>query len=259
MSAKDVSSLYEPINEYKPFAARIGIVDGPFEYVTIAGMKLPWPFTTRMTVVQLATGDLFLHSPIAFDVTLATQLDLLGRIRHLVSPNRGHYAHIGEWARAFPEAITWASPGVRERAHSQHIDVHFGRDLGPNAPPEWRDEIDQTIIPGAVLDEVAFLHRETKTLILADTIMNFEPDKISQPYRLIARLAGISSPSGGMPIDMRLAFWPRRQRVRPAIESILSWEPERIILSHGRCFDANGSTALESAFSWALNAPRPPL
>ncbi len=252
MSANGVSSLYEPINEYKPFAAHIGIVDGPFEYVSIAGMKMPWPFTTRMTVVQLATGDLFLHSPIAFDATLATQLGFLGRIRHLVSPNRGHYAHIGEWARAFPEAVTWASAGVRERAQSQNIDVHFVRDLGQTAPPEWRDEIEQTIIPGFVLDEVVFFHKKTKTLILADTIMNFEPDKIGQPYRLIARLFGVSSPSSGMPVDLRLAFWPSRRKVRPAVESILSWQPERIILSHGRCFEANGSKEVERVFSWAL-------
>ncbi len=252
MSANDAPSLYEPINEYKPVTAGIGIVDGPFEYVSIAGMKMPWPFTTRMTVVQLATGDLFLHSPIAFDATLASQLGPLGRIRHLVSPNRGHYAHIGEWARAFPEAVTWASPGVRERARSQHIDIHFERDLGPIAPPEWRDEIDQTIIPGFVSDEVVFFHRETKTLILADTIMNFEPDKMGQPYRLIARLFGVSSPSGGMPVDLRFAFWPSRRKVRPAAESILSWQPERIILSHGRCFEANGSREVERVFSWVF-------
>ncbi len=49
-----------------------------------------------MTVVQLKTGDLFLHSPLAFDVALAKRLDSLGRVRHLVSPNRGHYAHIGQ-------------------------------------------------------------------------------------------------------------------------------------------------------------------
>jgi len=34
----------------------------------------------------------------------------------LISPNQWHYAHIGEWQRAFPEAKTWASPGVRRRA-----------------------------------------------------------------------------------------------------------------------------------------------
>ncbi len=72
---------------------------------------------------------------------------------------------------------------MRERARSERVDVHFDNDPGENAPPEWRDEIDQTIIPGAVLDEVVFFHRESKTLILADAIMNFELDKLRQPYR----------------------------------------------------------------------------
>jgi hypothetical protein len=31
-----VPSLYEPINRYKPLAPDIGVVDGPFEYVTMA-------------------------------------------------------------------------------------------------------------------------------------------------------------------------------------------------------------------------------
>lgn len=249
-----IPSLYEPINEYKAFAPHIGIVDGPFEYVSVFGTKkIGWPFTTRMTVVQLANGDLFLHSPIAYDPALAHHLQGMGIIRHLVSPNRGHYAHIGEWARAFPEAVTWASPRVRERARSQRIDVRFVRNLGPYAPPEWCDEVDQTIIPGAVLDEVVFFHRASKTLILADTIVNLEPDKIGRLNRFIARLAGICAPCGGMSPDIRLAFWPSRRKLRPALERVLSWQPERIIVSHGRCFDIDGSAAIERAFNWALS------
>ena len=52
-------SLYEPINVYKPVAPNIGIVDGPLEYLTVGGAKLPLPFTTRMTVVRLSNGELF--------------------------------------------------------------------------------------------------------------------------------------------------------------------------------------------------------
>jgi hypothetical protein len=95
------SSLYEPINVYKPLAPDIGVVDGPFEYLTVGGVRLPLPFTTRMTVVRLSNGDLFLHSPIKFDERLAKELRQLGKVRHLVSPNQFHYAHIGEWAKAF--------------------------------------------------------------------------------------------------------------------------------------------------------------
>src|SRR6476620_9532903 len=136
--------LYEPINIYKPVAANIGIVDGPFEYLTAGGVRLPLPFTTRMTVVRLSNGDLFLHSPIKFEGRLANELLGLGAVRHLVSPNQFHYAHIGEWAKAFPNAVSWASPRVRERARARNVDVDFTRDL----PEEWRREIDQTLFPG---------------------------------------------------------------------------------------------------------------
>ena len=72
------ASLYEPINVYKTLAPDIGIVDGPFEYLIVAGVRLPLPFTTRMTVVRLSNGDLFLHSPIKFDEGLAKEVRRVG-------------------------------------------------------------------------------------------------------------------------------------------------------------------------------------
>lgn len=141
------ATLYEPINVYKPLALNIGIVDGPFEYLTVAGIRLPLPFTTRMTVICLANGDLFLHSPIAFNEKLAAELRALGTVRHLVSPNQFHYAHIGEWAKAFQDAIAWASPGARQRARARHVDVNFTKDLDSHPPEELCRDIDQTLIP----------------------------------------------------------------------------------------------------------------
>ena len=144
------ASLYKPINVYKPVAPNIGIVDGPFEYLTVGGAKLSLPFTTRMTVVRLPNNDLFLHSPTKFEEGLANELLGLGAVRHLVSPNQFHYAHIGEWATAFPNAVSWASPRVRERARARHVDVDFTRDLGTSPPEEWREEIDQTLFRAAI-------------------------------------------------------------------------------------------------------------
>jgi hypothetical protein len=248
MSAAHIPSLYEPLNEYKPFAARVGIVDGPFEYLKVGGVRLPLPFTTRMTVVQLTDGDLFLHSPIAFDAALAGRLQSMGRIRHLISPNQFHYAHIGEWSRAFPDALTWASPGARHRARARDIDVVFKRDLGPNPPGEWRDEIDQLAIPGGIFGELVFLHKASKTLILADTIMNLELNKISQPWRLAARLSGMCYPRGQVFFGMRLPLLLQKKKSSEVIKRLLAWQPERIILSHGRCFESNGTAMLQRIF-----------
>jgi hypothetical protein len=240
--------LYEPINVYKPLAPDIGIVDGPVEYLTVAGIRLPLPFTTRMTVVRLSNGDLFLHSPIKFDERLATELREVGWVRHLVSPNQFHYAHIGEWAKAFPETISWASPGVRRRARARHVAVNFRRDLDVGAPEEWRREIDQVLFPGGYFKEFIFFHKTSKTLVLTDTIINIELDKMSEPWRTATKLTGMYHPFGQIFFGMRLPLLLQRQKAEAAIRKIYSWQPQRILLSHGRCFDADADTVIRRIF-----------
>ncbi len=242
------ASLYDPINVYKPVAPGIGIVDGPFEYLIVAGIRLPLPFTTRMTVVRLSNGDLFLHSPIKFDEGLAKELRRLGRVRHLVSPNQFHYAHIGEWAKAFPDAISWASPGVRQRARARHADVDFTRDLDVHAPEEWRLEIDQLLFPGGYFKEFIFFHKASRTLILTDTIINIELDKVSEPWRTATKLAGMYPPYGQIFFGMRLPLLLQRRKAKAAIERVQTWRPQRILLSHGRYFDSGADEVIRRIF-----------
>ncbi|CDX51627.1 conserved hypothetical protein [Mesorhizobium plurifarium] len=242
------ASLYEPINIYKAVGPNIGIVDGPFEYVIIADVRLPLPHPTRMTVVRLSNGDLFLHSPTKFDAKLATELERLGKVRHLISPNQFHYAHIGEWAEAFPQALTWASPGVRKRAKARHIHVRFDRDLSQTPPEEWRTDIDQMLFPGGYFKEFIFFHRETRSLILADTIINLELDKMDEPWRTATKLSGMAYPHGRTFFGMRLPLLFQRHRAAVVAERIRSWRPRRVLLSHGRCFDADTDEIIRRIF-----------
>lgn len=218
----------------------------------MAGVRLPLPFTTRMTVVRLGDGGLFLHSPITFETTLADQLKAMGTVRHLISPNQFHYAHIGEWSRAFPDAVVWGSPRVRERARSRGIEVRFDRDLDVEPPEEWRAEIDQTVVPGGIFGEFVFFHKKSMTLIVADTIINLELDRIRQPWRFAAKLTGMYHPRGQIFFGMRLPLLFQKQKTRAAVQRILAWQPERIILSHGRCFESNATAKLQGLFGWAL-------
>jgi hypothetical protein len=58
----DAYAPYEPLNVPKAIAPGVWLVDGPeiwFGY--FAGLKLPFP--TRMTIVRLPDGGLWLHSP----------------------------------------------------------------------------------------------------------------------------------------------------------------------------------------------------
>lgn len=90
------------------------------------------------------------------------------------------------------------------------------------------------------------------TLILADGIENFELDKIRQPYRFLVWATGACHPHGQMPIDLRSTFWPKKREVRAAVEEMMAWKPERIIVSHGRCIENDAVGALRFAFRWAL-------
>jgi hypothetical protein len=206
-----------------------------------------------MTVVRLSNGDLFLHSPIKFEQTLANELQRMGKIRHLVSPNQFHYAHIGEWAKAFPDAVTWASPLVRKRARARHVDVHFARDLGLCSPHEWSQDIEQALFPGGYFKEFIFFHKQSKTLILTDTIINIELEKLNEPWRTLTRLAGMYHPHGQIFFGMRLPLLLQKGKLEAVIRKICEWQPQRILLSHGRCFDAGAEEAIRRIFGKSSN------
>ena len=243
-----MAALYEPIDVYKPVAADIGVVDGPFEYLTVAGVRLPLPFTTRMTVVRLSNGDLFLHSPTRFDRKLADELESLGVVRHLVSPNQFHYAHIGEWLKAFPAAVAWASPGVRSRSRARNVEIRFDRDLAPDPPDEWRGQLDQTLFPGGYFKEFIFFHRASESLIVTDAIINIELGKVDQPWRTFTRMSGMYHPRGQVFFGMRLPLSLQREKADAAIAKLRAWRPRRILLSHGRCFEVDADQVIARIF-----------
>lgn len=241
--------LYEPINTLKPVAQDVWIVDGPICQMSVGPTSFPFP--TRMTIVRLGTGELFVHSPIEFDPELSRVIEELGPVTHLVSPNRLHYAFIADWKAHYPQATAWASPGVRSRAASQKIDVAFDRELGDAPEEAWSDDLDQLRFRGSrVVDEIVFFHRASRTLILTDLIENFELHRVPTKYRLLMRLAGIADPDGKTPIDFRLTFFGNKDEARESARQLIAFDPERVIIAHGRWYEQDGTAELRRAFRW---------
>ncbi len=189
--------------------------------------------------------------PIEPHPELLSQINALGEVRHLVSPNRIHYAHIPAWQTHYPQATAWASLGVRERAAAQHIAVSFDADLDPSAQPQWADDIAQLPFLGSsAMTETVFFHHASRTLILTDLIENFEPAKFpSRFWAKIMKWVGIAEPDGKIPPDWRATF-RNRAAARESLAQMLAWQPEKIILAHGRCYETNGTAELCRAFRW---------
>lgn len=238
---------YEPLNVLKLVAPDVWIVDGP--HVRFYGM----PFPTRMTIIRLAAGGLWLHSPTVLSPPLFEAVRALGPIEHLVAPNWIHYVSLGDWSSCCPNAVTWAAPGVTERAASRKVPLRIDHELEPQTEVPWVSEIEWLYVEGSSThQEVVFFHAETKTLILTDLIENFERKKVPFWMWPMLRMAGNTDPDGKMPWDMALTFRNGRDELRGAIERMIEWGPDRVILAHGRWYERDGVAELKRAFRSVL-------
>jgi hypothetical protein len=243
----DERATYPPLDVPKPVATDVWVVDsGPLH---VLGMRLP----VRMTVVRLAGRDLWLHSPTGYSDGLRQELERAGRIRHLVAPDIAHWSFLQDWQRACPDAVTWAAPGLRDRAQVRKAGIRLDRDLAEAAPPEWAGEIEQVVVRGKGFSEVDFFHSATRTLVLTDLVQNFEPDKLTLLARTAARVNGVLAPAGGTPLYLRWILRANRQQAKQSAQRLVGWNPERVLFSHGRWFDRDGAERLRRSLGWLLN------
>jgi len=233
---------YEPLYTPKPIAADIWVVDGG--WISFYGI----PFPTRMTVIRLGDGGLWVHSPVADHQGLADAVAALGPVRHLVAPNWIHYAWLPEWQSRFPDAVTWGSPGVVERAASRKVSLRLDHELTDDAPADWSRQIDQRLADSGFHREVIFFHRVSQTLVLTDLIENFEARKMPWWVRPFLKLGGVQDPDGRMPFDIAMSFRRKPGHLRSLVETMIGWEPERVIMAHGRWYPRNGTAELRRAF-----------
>jgi Domain of unknown function (DUF4336) len=228
------------------FGPGIWLGDGPI--VSFYG----FPYPTRMALIRLPDG-LFVWSPIALSAALRREVDGLGPVRWLVSPNRLHHLYLGEWKSAYPAARLYASPGLRRK----RTDLGFDAELGDSPEPEWTDDVDQVLMRGSfAMTEVAFFHRASRTAMFADLIENLPRDWFKGWRGMIARLDGIVAPNPGAPREWRASFLDRRA-ARAALGRILAWPIERVLVAHGECATANGAAFVRRAFGWLPQNSRP--
>ncbi|MGJ4939828.1 DUF4336 domain-containing protein [Bradyrhizobium sp. HKCCYLS1011] len=247
-------ATYPPLNTLKPIADNVWIVDGPTIRFGLPGLKFPFP--TRMTVIRLLSGGLFVLSPTPLTPELRAEIEREGAVRFLIGPNRLHYWWIADWHAAFPDALVYLAPRIREQAERQNqrkmsfasLPLHHA-DGYP-----WDDEIATLPVVGSYMTEVEFFHLASRTLILTDLIENFEPGKISAGWlRYLTWIGGVKPPHGGLPRDLRLTFtWQHRAQLRAAVETMIAWAPERIVIAHGKWHESNGTPVLRRAFAWLL-------
>jgi hypothetical protein len=210
------------------FGEDLWIADGPM--VRFFGM----PYPTRMVVIRLSDGSLWIYSPVAATSEQAAHIEKIGPVAHLVSPTPLHDWRLTVWAQFFPRARVWKASM-----------------LGDAPPPAWETDIKQISFRGSVvLSEMEFFHRRSRTLIMGDFIQNFQPAPGRMLRTVLLRLGGIFR--GGMPRDLRFSFFGNRRRRmgQESLRGILSWDFDKLIVAHGDCVETDAKAFVERSFRW---------
>jgi hypothetical protein len=224
----------------KPFGTNLYIADGP----TVSFFGFPYP--TRMAVARLSDGDVWVWSPIALTRELADDVRSIGSVRYIVSPNKLHHLCLQEWADQWPDARLYAPPGLARKKAT----VHFYAELVDQPSPPWEADIDQVIFRGSfAMAEVVFFHRSSRTAIVGDLIQRFSESKISGWQGVVMRLGGLVGEHGSTPPDWRASF-VRRRPARAALQKVLEWNPERLLIAHGSCAQTGAAEIIKTALSW---------
>lgn len=119
-------------------------------------------FNSRMTIIRLENGKLWVHSPIKKTEKLLAEIRALGDIQYLIAPNLLHHLFIGDWKSDFPKAELLAPKGLSKK----RPDLDITNELNKF---ENVDEVDMCQVLGMPLvNEYLFFHHKSQTLIVTD-------------------------------------------------------------------------------------------
>ncbi len=222
------------------FGPGLWLADGP-AVTAIAGFRYP----TRMAVAALPQG-VALWSPIPPTDELRAAIAALGPVRALIAPNSLHDMFVADWARACPEAELHAAPGLA----AKRPDLAVAAELGDIPPPAWAGTLDQVLVGGnRITTETVFFHRPSRTVLFCDLIQQF-PRGWHRGWRgLVARLDLMVEPEPAVPRKFRAAFTDRAV-ARAAVERIVAWPADRVVMAHGAPVERDGQAFLGRAFRW---------
>lgn len=203
-------------------------------------------FPTRMAILKDPDGGLLIWSPVALTDVLRIGIDGLGEVRALVAPNTLHHVFLGDWQAAYPDARTFAAPGLREK----RSDLRMDADL-QNGPHEgWGDALEVVVITGnRLVTEAVLFHRKSRTVLFVDLLQNFPAGWFTGWRGLVARLDLMVGDAPKVPRKFRVAMRDRAA-ARAALDRILAWPAEHVLMAHGDPIREQGRRRIEEAFAW---------
>ncbi len=221
----------------KEFAENLWMVED--EKFSVGGLQVG----SRMTIIRLNDCNLFVHSPIVLSKTIKDSIGSIGKAKFIIAPNTMHYLFLKQFYNEYSDTELYIVPGLRKK----RPDLSVAKDLVDELDYPWNDEIKQLRVKGIPnLEEVVFFHLQSKTLILTDLAFYITSER---PLftRLFFRLNGVYDKFGPSRIFKNFIL-KNKSEFKKSLDYILTWDFERIIISHGKLIEKDGKDIFADAF-----------
>lgn len=205
----------------------------------------------RMTVVRAeAFSKLIVISPIKPTTQLKAELSDIGVVSDIVAPNSYHHIYCNEFKHCYPQAKLWGSTFLKSKCPDLLID----NILTSAGPSPWAQILIcslnglKTLGPfgPSPLNEFAFCHLPSKTLVLTDSAFNFD---YSYPWPIRFMTQVVGGFNRLEPTFLERVATSDKVSLRKSIQKVLAWDFDRVVVAHGTVVDSGGKAMLASAYS----------
>ncbi|MGC4089477.1 MAG: hypothetical protein QM756_16620 [Polyangiaceae bacterium] len=206
----------------------------------------------RMTVFVLPSGELAIHSGIRLADAEMEVIDSLGRVGYyLLVPNLHHDPDAAWFATRYPSACFLAPSAEVEKFRQL---VRVDGTLENDWPVELAAVLEHHTVAGTRFTETAFFHLSSRTLVVVDSAFHMtEACLKGRPFgRLFMKLNNAYARFGITRLTETLVNDPAA--LRKSLEQILTWDFDRVIVSHGENVETDGKRLFRSGFPKYLPA-----
>lgn len=169
------------------------------------------------------------------------QLRSLGSVTDIVAPNLFHCAGVPKAAQVFPQAKIWAPAGASEQKDYLQSAVILTPETWP-----YQKELACFAIGGMPkVNEMVFIHRESRSLIVSDLAFNLLDVKGLGPW-IILNLFGTYKRFGISRFYYKFAS--DKKAFGESIERLLQEDFDRIVVGHGTIVESGGRQLLAEAY-----------
>ncbi|HEX4925973.1 MAG TPA: hypothetical protein VFV50_17910 [Bdellovibrionales bacterium] len=180
---------------------------------------------TRMVAVDLdGRGSLFVHSAVKAGLPA---LKTLGSPAHFAIPNKWRRGPVAEIKAAYPDAKFYGAPDLEKLEKLVEVEA-----IRPGATYPWSGALDHLVLEGIpFFNEVAFFHRESRTLLLAD-VAGYLYDGGPLTAQLAMKLLKAGAHPGWSASEKKL-YVRDRKTFEASLAKMLQWDFKRVLVAHG--------------------------